>query len=85
MHVLRICLCMCEYTCVTLYVCLYVCVEESHSNSWHAQAPPQNVKNPQLQKGVSLSLCFSLIFGVEEISVSRESESRFPCVRRVFN
>lgn len=51
---------------MTMYVCTYVCVEESHSNSWHAQAPTQNVKNPHIWKGVSPALCVSLFFTLVE-------------------
>lgn len=52
MHVLCICLC----ACVNIHVWLYMCLEESHSNSWHAQAPTQNVRNPLSSERVWMCL-----------------------------
>ncbi len=53
-----VCLCVCVgvWTCTRVHVCVCVCVcVESHFNSWHAQAPSQNVRN--LRKGVCESFC----------------------------
>lgn len=44
---------------VHAWLCARVCVVESHSNSWHAQAPVQNVRNPSSSARVCVCACFS--------------------------
>lgn len=53
---------MCECTVCVHTVYDFVCVEESHSNSWHAQAPAQNVRNPRSFVRVCERASMSMVF-----------------------